>query len=801
MKYIKAFSQIGIRDIALVGGKNAALGEMLSGLSRTGLKIPDGFAITADAYRYHLEVNGLVPQITDALSGIDERNTPMVAMVGSKIRNFIMHANLPKEIIAEISVAYREFCAQHGANTPVAVRGSTTAVDVPGVSFSGQQESYMNIYGVENLINASKRTFASMYTDRAIVYRMARGISHTDAALSIGVQKMVRSDQGASGTLYTLETESGFRDVVYICASHGLGESITQGKVDPDEYYVSKVVVTPNTRPIISKYLGGKHTKTIFAADGAAGISTRTIATTGEERDRFALLDDDIFKLARCGMVIEKYFTNKFQRDMAMDIEWAKDGLSGELFIVQARPEATGAPRAEANELPHYQLAAEASMLCTGRRVGQGVVSGTARVITDPSRMHELKQGEILVTDSTDADWEPALQMAAGVITNHGGRNCHAAIFARKMAIPGVIGAGDATQHIKSGGVITLLCTAGGTGSVHTGKLTATTTTDDLSALPQPDTHIMLNLSHPDQAFELSRLPVDGVGLVRLEHIISDTIRVHPRAILEYDTLEPALQDLIKPLTRGYSNPQEFFIQRLAEGIATIAAAFFPRPVIVRLSDFKSSEYACLIGGSQFEPEEKNPVLGWRGAGRYHTEDFLRCFIMECTALRLVRETMGLNNVAILMPFARTVQEACKVLDIMATQSLVRGEKGLQIFLMCETPANVMLADQFLEHFDGFSIGSNDLTQLTLGVDQDSDLLADFDARDLSVMKLMELAIHACNKRNKYIGICGDAPSKYAEITRWLVQQGIKSISLNPDAAVSMIKTIAQTEQTLGKRS
>ena len=798
MKYIKTYSDISIKDVASVGAKNAALGEMKSGLSRAGLKIPDGFATTADAYRYFLEANNLAPRIREALGNIDPRNISELAHAGANIRNFVRHATLPKEVAAEISVAYREFCSQHAANAIVAVRGSPTAVDIPGVAFTGQQESCLNIRGIENLIEACKRVYASLFTDRAIVYREEMGIDHFDVALSLGIQKLVRADQAVSGVMYTLEPETGFRDIVYICASYGLGENIAQGRLNPDEYYVCKSVVTASTRPIIRKLLGDKALKMVCTGEQSAGIATRNIPTTGSERQAFALDDDDIIRLARSAMLIEKYFSAKYNRDLSMDIEWAKDGATGELLIVQARPEGGASSRPQNDENRTFDVTSAPAPIGTGKRVGTGVAVGHARVITDPAALNELKPGDILVTDTTDGNWESALKLASAVITDHGHRNSHTAIAARKLGIPAIIGTRNATQIIRSGQMLSVACVAGDSGQIYNGKQAFTMTTDNNAALPQPQTHIMLNLAHPEQAFELSSLPVDGVGLARLEYIIRDTIRVHPRAILEYDKLDADLQERIKPLLQGYANAQEYYIQKLAEGIATIAAAFFPRPVIVRYSDFKSDEYASLIGGDLFEPDEENPLIGWRGAGRYCNDDFNACFALECIALRRVRETMGLTNVAVMLPFARTPKEASKVLDFMATQGLVRGEKGLQVFLMCEIPSNALLADQFLDHFDGFSIGTNDLTQLAMGVDRESKLLEDFDERDPAVLTLMEMAIDACNRRQKYIGICGDAPSRYPEITRWLVQQGIKSISLNPESITQMIRIVAQEEEQSG---
>lgn len=796
MKFIKSFSEIDINDIALVGGKNASLGEMYSALAHSGVKVPDGFAITADAYRLFIHGNKLQDRIANALENLDTHNFRALAETGRSIRGWIMHSSLPKELAKEISLAYRDLSEKYGQHTDVAVRSSATAEDLPNASFAGQQETYLNIHGIENLIVSCKRVFASLFTDRAISYRVDKGFNHMDVALSIGVQKMVRADLGVSGVMFTLDTESGFRDVTLITAAYGLGENVVQGSVNPDEYYVYKPMLKDSLRPIVRKHLGEKAIKMVYTYDGAAGISTRNIQVAREQRHEFALNDDDILQLARYGNIIEQHYSEQAGHEKPMDIEWAKDGISGDLYILQARPETVLSTAGKKQQQEVFRMQSRGEIITTGKSVGQRIAAGQARVILEPEHMRELKPGEILVTDITDPDWEPVMKIAGAIVTNRGGRTCHAAIVARELGIPAIVGTGNATQEIKTGEEVTVSCAESDTGFVYRGLQKFEVELIDIENPPQPKTHVMLNLANPDQAFKYSTLPVDGVGLARLEFIINHNIRIHPKALLQLDQLEETKQAEIRSLIHGYDSPETYYISQLAQGIAMIAAAFFPRPVIVRLSDFKSNEYASLIGGTGFEPKEENPMIGLRGASRYYSELFADCFRLECEAIKQVRETMGLTNVAIMLPFVRSIQEASAVLDIMQDQGLKRGEKDLQIFLMCEIPTNALLAEQFLELFDGFSIGSNDLTQLTLGADRDSGLITNFDERDPAVLKLIELAIDACKQKDKYVGICGQAPSDYPEFTRWLVSHGINSISLNPDSVIAMSRVIAEMENT-----
>jgi pyruvate,water dikinase len=788
MQYIRDFSEIRNTDIASVGGKNASLGEMVSQLAASGVRVPGGFATTADAFRHFLEHNQLDQKIQDELTQLDSADVVALAASGKKIRNWVLHASLPPDLAAEISEAYENMAAEYGANPSVAVRSSATAEDLPSASFAGQQETYLNISELENLLIACKRVYASLYTDRAISYRVDKGFSHSAVALSVGVQKMVRADLGASGVIFTLDTETGFRDVVLVTSSYGLGENIVQGTVTPDEFYVYKNTLATGHRPIIRRQLGEKAIKMIYGKDTSSGFSTRNVDVSATQRREFSISDDEVLELARTAVTIEQHYQKP------MDIEWARDGLSGELFILQARPETVQSQATDRSRAEVFQLKERGTVLCSGKSVGKRIAIGKARIVNEAAAMHELQPGEILITDITDPDWEPVMKIAGAIVTNRGGRTCHAAIVARELGIPAVVGCGNATQKLTSGRDITVSCAEGDAGYVYRGALDYTHEAIDYSALAKPLTSIMLNLANPEQAFEKSALPVDGVGLARLEFIINNTIRVHPRALLEFDTLDKQLQRRIKREVAGYSSPVSFYVKKLAEGIGTIAAAFYPRQVIVRLSDFKSNEYASLIGGEQFEPKEENPMLGFRGASRYPSEQFKECFVLECKALVRVRERMGLDNVDIMIPFVRTVAESASVLALMAENGLQRGNKGLKIFLMCEIPANALLAEQFLEAVDGFSIGSNDLTQLTLGIDRDSGMVASFDERNPAVTMLMQMAIEACHRQNKYVGICGQAPSDYPEITRWLVEQKIASISLNPDSVFQMIQEVLKVE-------
>ena len=781
-------------DVALVGGKNASLGEMYSKLSAAGIRVPNGFSITSDAYRYFIESNDLHGRIGAELASLNIKNIADLRNTGKLIRSWIMHGEMPEDLAEEIRQAYTLMEQEYGSEPDVAVRSSATAEDLPTASFAGQQETYLNISGVNNLLYCCKRVLASLFTDRAISYRVDQHFEHMDVALSIGVQKMIRSDIGSSGVMFTLDTESGFRDVVLITSAYGLGENIVQGTVNPDEFYVYKPKLGKKFRPILKRQLGEKAVKLVYARDDAAGLSTRNIHVDEADRMRFSLTDDEVLELASYATIIEQHYTGQAGKDMPMDIEWAKDGLDNKIYILQARPE-TVQSRKKAAVTETFYIEKRGKVLSSGRSIGQKIATGTARVILEPLQMEKLREGEVLVTDITDPDWEPIMKHAGAIVTNRGGRTCHAAIVARELGIPAVIGCGDATQTIRTGENVTVSCAEGDIGFVYEGKLPFGVHHVETDITKRPKTKIMLNLGNPEKALECAHLPVDGVGLARLEFIINQSIRIHPRALLEYGVLDAETRSEIDEITAGYPDRHSFYVMRLAEGIGTIAAAFYPKPVIVRLSDFKSNEYAALLGGDLFEPIEENPMLGFRGASRYPSPQFRECFNMECEAIRYARDNMGLDNISVMIPFVRDVNEAKAVLDLMKENQLERGKKKLNIYLMCELPANALLADEFLEHFDGFSIGSNDLTQLTLGIDRDSSLISSFDERNPAVTKLMEMAINTCKKQKKYIGICGQAPSDYPEITRWLVEQGIDSISLNPDSVLGMIKVVLEAEK------
>lgn len=794
MKYVCRFEALGHADVARVGGKNASLGEMISQLAREGVRVPNGFATTAEAYFDFLRQNQLTEKIRHRLDGLDARDIPALEAAGAQIREWVVHATLPPALVSEIETAYVALAQEYGTEPDVAVRSSATAEDLPTASFAGQQDTFLNIRGLPNLLATCLRVYASLFNDRAISYRASRGYDHLAVALSIGVQKMVRSDLASSGVMFTLDTETGFRDAVFINASYGLGETVVKGAVNPDEYVVFKPALRAGQRPILKRELGDKKIKLVCARDSAAGFSTREAPVPDDERLRFALTDDDILELARYALRIEEHYSRVAGQATPMDIEWAKDGLSGQLFIVQARPETVRARESD-SRYAIYRLGQTSEVLARGRSVGSKIASGRARVIHRVTDMNQLQPGEVLVTDMTDPDWEPAMKRAAAVVTNRGGRTCHAAIIAREIGIPAVVGCGDATRSVASGGDVTVSCAEGDTGHVYAGQLPYRVEQVQLESGARPRTRIMMNLANPDQAFGHSFLPNDGVGLARLEFIISRSIQVHPRALLEPERLTPEERQQVARRTAGYGDPRRYFIQRLAEGIGMIAAAFYPKEVIVRLSDFKSNEYAQLYGGQYFEPREENPMLGLRGASRYYDAGFRESFALECQALKLVREEMGLANVAIMIPFVRSVAEAGKVLAAMTAHGLQRGENGLKLYLMCEIPANALRAEEFLALFDGFSIGSNDLTQLTLGVDRDSGLLTGFDERDPAVLALMEMAITTARRLGKYAGICGQAPSDFPEMTEWLVRHGISSISLNPDSVVTMTGVVLETER------
>jgi pyruvate,water dikinase len=792
MKYVKRFAELGINDVPVVGGKNASLGEMYRELKAKGVTVPNGFATTADGYRYFIDHNKLHERIAAVVENLDTRDVIALAAAGKQVREWVANGEMPKEMEAEIRAAYAEMEKEYGSLTDVAVRSSATAEDLPTASFAGQQETYLNIRGADNLIDTCRHVFASLFTDRAISYRVHQGFAHMDVALSIGVQKMVRSDLGASGVMFSIDTESGFPDVVFITAAYGLGENVVQGTVNPDEFYVFKPTLAQGKRPILKRHLGSKAVKMIYTDAGHAGASTRNISVEKPDRNRFAISDEEVLELARMAVTIEKHYGRP------MDIEWARDGITGGLFIVQARPETVQAS-ADKRVQETFKLKSRGEVLAVGKSVGQKIAAGKARVIKSAERMHELHAGEVLITDITDPDWEPAMKIAAAIVTNRGGRTCHAAIIARELGIPAVVGCHDATTTIPSGEEVTVSCAEGDTGYVYQGKQEFAVERTDLSELPRPKTKLMVNVGNPETAFDISRLPSDGVGLARLEFIIMNAIKVHPRALLEFEKLDPETQAKIDDLTAGYADRRSYYIDRLAEGVATIAAAFYPRKVIVRMSDFKSNEYAQLLGGTLFEPKEENPMIGFRGAFRYPSKEFADCYALECAAMKQVRDVMGLTNVVLMIPFVRSVDEGIKVLELMSKNGLRRGENGLQVYVMCEIPANALLADKFLDHFDGFSIGSNDLTQLTLGVDRDSGLVTGVDERNEAVLMLMEMAIAACRRRGKYIGICGQAPSDFPEITEWLVERGIESISLNPDSVMRMTKVVLEMEKA-GKR-
>ena len=797
-KYIRRFRELGIDDVPLVGGKNASLGEMYQALTGKGVRVPNGFATTAQAFRDYLEHNSLKGRIGEALDALDVDDVDALATIGAQIRGWIVDAELPPQLTDEITAAYREMEAEYGTEADVAVRSSATAEDLPDASFAGQQETYLNIRGTEHLLRTCKRVLASLFTDRAIHYRVDKGFDHMSIALSIGVQKMVRSDIGASGVMFTLDTESGFRDVVMITAAYGLGENVVQGAVNPDEYLVFKRTLAQDKRPIIRRHLGEKAIKMIYAKDPITAEATRNVKVRIEERRRFAISDDEVLELARYAVAIEQHYSALAGMPRPMDIEWARDGESGELFIVQARPETVHSIRTDAFQ-EIYTLPERGRVLSQGKAVGARIGAGRARIILEAAHMHDLKRGEVLVTDITDPDWEPVMKIASAIVTNRGGRVCHAAIVARELGIPAVVGAGDATHDIPEGQDVTVSCVEGDVGYVYEGKLPYSSERVDLGDLQRPSTDIMLIVGNPVQALEFAAFPNDGVGLARLEFIINNSIGIHPRALLEHEALDEAVRREIADRTAGYASPRDYFIDRLAEGVGTIAAAFHPKPVIVRMSDFKSNEYAALLGGEGFEPDEENPMIGLRGASRYYSENFAECFALECAAMKKVREDMGLDNLELMIPFARTVEEVKRVMDIMARAGLKRGDNGLKIKVMCEIPANAVLAEAFLEHCDGFSIGSNDLTQLALGVDRDSGLLTGYDERNEAVTVLMEMAIRACKKAGKYVGICGQAPSDFPEITRWLVEQGIDSISLNPDSVLEMTQVVLEMEQEISR--
>jgi pyruvate,water dikinase len=790
--YVVPFSQLRMTDVESVGGKNASLGEMLGHLEATGIRVPDGFATTADAFRDFLEAGGLRQRIAGALDSLDIDDVRALAKVGAQIRSWVVGTPFPKRLEDEICAHYQRLVEEYSGGFSVAVRSSATAEDLPDASFAGQQETYLNVDGIEDVLDRIKHVFASLYNDRAIAYRVHKGFAHADVALSAGIQRMVRSDLGAAGVMFTMDTESGFRDVVFITSSYGLGETVVQGAVNPDEFYVHKPMLAAGKHPIIRKSLGSKLIKMEFDPAGGVGSSVRTVDVGDAERHRFSLTDADVLELARYAVQIEQHYGRP------MDIEWGKDGLDGRLYILQARPE-TVKSQASAETQQRFKLTGKGAVLATGRAIGQKIGIGVVRNIRSASEMDRVHQGDVLVTDMTDPNWEPVMKRAAAIVTNRGGRTCHAAIIARELGIPAVVGCGHATDVLTDGMTVTVCCAEGDTGHIYAGALAMEVETLQQGKLPEIPVKIMMNVGNPQLAFDFQALPNAGVGLARLEFIINNNIGVHPKAVLDYPNIDADLKSAVERLAAGYDSPRAFFEAKLAEGIATIGAAFWPKPVIVRMSDFKSNEYKKLIGGSRYEPDEENPMLGFRGAARYIAESFRECFRMEAAALKRVREVMGLTNVEIMVPFVRTLSEAKRVTELLAENGLsrgsgaVNGSGGLRLIMMCEVPSNALLADQFLDYFDGFSIGSNDLTQLVLGIDRDSGLVAEgFDERDPAVKVLLKQAILACRARGKYIGICGQGPSDHVDFAEWLVEQGIESISLNPDTVVATWQRLAR---------
>ncbi|MBY5942930.1 phosphoenolpyruvate synthase [Halomonas sp. DP5N14-9] len=776
-KYILWFDQLGMNDVERVGGKNASLGEMISNLSGAGVTVPGGFATTAEAYREFLSHEGLNDRINQELARLDVDDVNALAEAGSKIRQWVIDTPLPPAFEAALREAYELMLGKH-PNLKVAVRSSATAEDLPDASFAGQQETFLNIEGYDNIKRAVHEVFASLFNDRAISYRVHRGYAHENVALSAGVQKMVRSETGASGVMFTLDTESGFRDAVFVTSSWGLGETVVQGAVNPDEFYVHKTTLAADRPAVLRRNLGSKLIKMVYTGDASAGKSVETVDVPLADRGRFSINDEQVMALARQAMTIEEHYGRP------MDIEWALDGDDQQLYIVQARPE-TVVSQQEGGSLERFQLKEKGRTLVTGRAIGQRIGRGAVKVILSPDEMDKVNAGDVLVTDMTDPDWEPIMKRASAIVTNRGGRTCHAAIIARELGIPAVVGCGDATDVLRDGREVTVSCAEGDAGHVYDGLLEFDRNVTSVDAMPDIPFKIMMNVGNPDRAFSFSTLPNAGVGLARLEFIINRMIGVHPKALLEYDTLPSELQQTIDLRIAGYDDPVSFYVDKLVEGISTLAAAFYPERVIVRMSDFKSNEYENLIGGKLYEPGEENPMLGFRGASRYISENFRPCFELECRAMKRVRDEMGLDNVELMIPFVRTTEEASEVVDLLAANGLKRGDNGLKVIMMCELPANALLADEFLEYFDGFSIGSNDLTQLTLGLDRDSGIVAHlFDERNPAVKKLLAMAIQACKAKGKYVGICGQGPSDHPELAKWLMEQGIDSVSLNPDAVL-----------------
>jgi pyruvate, water dikinase len=774
MRYVRHFDDIRLADLSDVGGKNASIGELRAHLQSAGVRVPGGFATTADAFRELLRGDGLAERISQRLRDLDTSDVAALAATGRAVRDEVARAPLPAPFVAAVREAYAALEAEAGDALAVAVRSSATAEDLPDASFAGQQETMLNVRGVDAVLDAMRTVFASLFTDRAIAYRVHHGFDHDEVALSIGVQQMVRSDLGASGVAFTLDTETGFRDVVFVTSSYGLGELLVQGGVEPDEFYLYKPALRAGRDPVLSRRLGGKERRMVYGDDGDG---LRTVDVEPEARRRFSLDDADLRELGRIALAIEEHY------GAPMDIEWGKDGVDGALYVLQARPETVESRSTRV--LERFTLRERGTLLATGRAVGARIGIGRARRIVSTAQMGELEEGDVLVTEMTDPDWEPIMTRASAIVTDRGGRTCHAAIVARELGIPAVVGCGDATERVPDGDVVTVSCAEGDEGRIYEGELRYDVQRIELDSMPELPVDITMNVASPERAFSFSRLPHKGVGLARIEFVVNNAIGVHPRALLELDTLEPTLREQVLERIAGYPDGRAFYVAKLAEGIATIASAFAPERVIVRLSDFKTNEYAHLLGGEAYEPKEENPMIGWRGASRYRSEAFRDCFALECEAIRHVREGIGLGNLEVMIPFVRTVGELREVLELMAAQGLERGREGLRVIMMCEVPSNALLAPDFLEHVDGFSIGSNDLTQLTLALDRDSGLVADlFSESDPAVLALMERAITACKEAGKYVGICGQGPSDDPDFARWLLDRGIDSISLNPDSVL-----------------
>jgi pyruvate,water dikinase len=788
--YVLDLSTVRMSDVGIVGGKNASLGEMIGQLSGTGVRVPGGFATTASAYRDFLAQGGLDQRIQARLAALNVDDVTALAAAGKEIRGWIVAQPFSSELQTAIAAAYHPLAKDAGTGVTFAVRSSATAEDLPDASFAGQQETFLNVHGLDHLLEAIKQVYASLYNDRAISYRVHKGFVHAEVALSAAVQRMVRSDLGASGVMFSIDTESGFDQVVFITSAYGLGETVVQGQVNPDEFYVYKQALMNHRPAILRRGLGAKALRMVYDTSHAAGRSVKTEAVPEADRRTFSISDAEVETLARYAVIIEKHY----QRPM--DIEWGRDGIDGQLYILQARPETVKAGE-NVDTLRRYRLQQRSEVLATGRAIGQRVGSGPVRLVSSAAEMDRVREGDVLVTDMTDPDWEPVMKRASAIVTNRGGRTCHAAIIARELGVPAVVGCGDATRVLKDGKDVTVSCAEGDTGFVYRGKLEVEVIDLSLAAMPRSPVKITMNVGNPELAFEFRRLPNEGVGLARLEFIIARMIGVHPKAVLAYPDLPADLKTAVEGHSAGYADPVTFYVEKLVEGVATLGAAFWPKPVIVRLSDFKSNEYSSLTGGAKYEPHEENPMLGFRGASRYISDSFRKSFELECRAMKKVRDEMGLTNVEIMVPFVRTVTEAKQVLDLLAANGLKRGDNGLRIIMMCEIPSNAVLADQFLEHFDGFSIGSNDMTQMTLALDRDSGLIAEgFDERDPAVKHMLHLAIQACRKAGKYVGICGQGPSDHPDLAQWLVEEGIESLSLNPDTVVETWLYLAREAQS-----